>query len=154
MKTPKNGDAITKISAVVIVVIIVAVAGVSAYILLQNNSSQSNSSLNSLVQQADQEGSVTIYTVITSSAMQAVISAFNKAYPKITVNYYSGSANDVLTRVQSEAQGGVNAVDVVEATYLDNAALMNNSLLASYVPPGGSECFFSRYNTELLLWYC
>ncbi|MHB2037381.1 MAG: ABC transporter substrate-binding protein [Nitrososphaerales archaeon] len=129
-------SALTKIQSLLIVGIIVAVAAIGSFAYVQQSkATTTTSSLNALVQQAEQEGSVTIYTVITSTAIQAVITAFNKQYPSIKVNYYSGSSNDVLTKVQSEAQGGINAVDVIENNYLEQIPLQNSSLITSYVPP-------------------
>jgi iron(III) transport system substrate-binding protein len=165
--------ALTRISAAVVIVIVIAAAGVGGYyytttMMSPGTTTTSSANINSIVPAANQEGSVTVYTSITTAAIQAIITAFNAQYPSIKVNYYSGSANAVTSKVQTEASGGINAVDVVGGiTYLTVATLNSSSLLASYVPPEianvsasdriGSYCYGTvqytvglLYNTKLV----
>ncbi|MHB2036866.1 MAG: ABC transporter substrate-binding protein [Nitrososphaerales archaeon] len=171
MYTGSHSQAITKIHASIIIVIVVVAAVVGGVAYMSSTGTKaantSSSGLQNLITQANQEGSVTIYSTATTTALQAIAQAFEKQYPSITVNTWSGASNDLVTKVQSEAQGGINAVDVISPTYLTFEVLNGSNLFTAYTPPAatnisssdtiGNVCYGSanyivtlNYNTKLV----
>jgi iron(III) transport system substrate-binding protein len=72
----------------------------------------------SLIAQAKKEGSLVYYTQISSAAAnQAIASAFEKAYPGITVTPVSASASDTVQKFLTNAQAGDQQADAVLVSY-------------------------------------
>lgn len=126
-------------------------------------STSAASNFNTVINAAQQEGSVNVYTSLTTTAIQAIITDFNQQYPSIKVTPYSGSANAVLSKVQTEASGGINNVDVISANLVDVVPLNQSGLLAPFSPPeaanvsssdrfGSNICYGTTQYTVALLY--
>ena len=67
-----------------------------------------------LAQLAAQEGSVNLYTSLSSTVTKPFQSAWAKAYPDVKLNLYRGSSEDVTARVLAETSAGTSGADVIE----------------------------------------
>ncbi len=124
---PWSVRGISRTLQVLTVIVIVAVAGVgvalfypsqpAANISTTATSATSVSGLQisdpALVLQAVQEGTVTIYNCLNVPTMNAVVSAFNKTYPRIKVQFIRLGASQMFDKVQLELQAGKPGYDVV-----------------------------------------
>jgi iron(III) transport system substrate-binding protein len=63
---------------------------------------------------AAQEGSVNVYTSLSSLITKAVQSAWADKYPDVKLNLYRASSEDVTARVLAERNAGTHGADVVE----------------------------------------
>lgn len=103
-------------------------------------SGSSSSSLDSLSpaalqQAAVKEGSLTWYTTFASNDVAPMIQAFNKTYPKVTINAVRLSADKIPARVLTEQRGGKYNADVVSGDSPQLAQLLHAGALAPYTPP-------------------
>jgi len=90
----------------------------------------------SLVSAANSEGKLTIYTSIASAGLTTGIQqAFNKVYPKISVQFLSEGATDVTGRYLNEAKAGAVQADAVLTGYSD---FYPTALTAGYLLPVNS----------------
>jgi len=88
-----------------------------------------------LVQAAEQEGQLSLYTSLTSDSAEAVEKAFESRYD-IEVSVYRASSESVIQRVQSEQQAGYGSGnDVLELNGLELAALNQQGWLAEFDGP-------------------
>lgn len=62
---------------------------------------------------AEPSGSITVYTSQPSEQMQAVVDAFNKDYPNVTVDVFRSGTTEVMSRLQAELTAGSSPADIV-----------------------------------------
>lgn len=62
---------------------------------------------------AEPSGTVTVYTSQPSEQMQAVVDAFTKGYPDITVEVFRSGTTEVMSKLQAEFAAGSTPADVV-----------------------------------------
>jgi iron(III) transport system substrate-binding protein len=87
-----------------------------------------------LIDGARHEGSLTLYTSLTVEDMAALNGAFEKKYG-LKVNMWRAGADMVLQRASTEAQGGRNEADVLEASTPVLEAMARDKLLAAVSSP-------------------
>lgn len=84
-----------------------------------------------LYAKAKSEGQVNWYTSLSETDIPKVQAAFEKAYPGITVNGLYLSGQTPVTRIETEAKGGLHNADVVsgggDAVLLQQAGLIDQS---------------------------
>lgn len=95
---------------------------------------------NTILPAAKKEGSVTWYTCATQEDAQAVISAFNKVYPQIQINYVYMVPNDAFQRVTAEettkhVQGDFYSCGGTTSRNLDFAGFVDTFISPSAVDP-------------------
>lgn len=74
----------------------------------------------SLVQQAQKEGKLVIYTATSSpAAVDALNRAFEKAYPGITVTATFENTTSMIAKVEAQAAAGSPQVDVLDEIFSD-----------------------------------
>lgn len=91
-----------------------------------------------LLDAAQAEGRMVLYTASFIEVMQEVIAAFNKRFPFIKVDLVRAPGGQLITRVQTEAAAGKLAADVVDHS---DAALMKRieGLFGDYAPPNAND---------------
>jgi iron(III) transport system substrate-binding protein len=103
------------------------------------NNSASGSNYNSmsvadLTKAANTEGQVTWYTTFASTDVQPIVAAFNKTYPKITVNALRLSASQLPPKIITEQRGHQFTADVVSGDSPQVAQLIQAKTLQPYDP--------------------
>ncbi|MBM4264972.1 MAG: extracellular solute-binding protein [Deltaproteobacteria bacterium] len=88
-----------------------------------------------LAEGAQREREVTFYSSLQPPQIEPYARAFSKRYPFIKVNSVRISGSRVVTRVQSEMNGGRNLVDVVNVSGEEAAALKKVGTLDPYNSP-------------------
>jgi len=86
---------------------------------------------NRLVELAQQEGTLDLYTSMTSDVAEAVSEAFSDAFD-IEVNLYRAGGETVLQRILQEQSAGFHGNDVVETSSPELFALNAEGVLAAY----------------------
>lgn len=84
-----------------------------------------------LVKRAEEEGSLTIYTSMTSDVADAVVEAFEDSFD-IDVSLYRAGSETVLQRILQEQQAKFAGNDVIETNATELFALANEGALADY----------------------
>ncbi|RXZ34087.1 extracellular solute-binding protein [Oxalobacteraceae bacterium CAVE-383] len=87
-----------------------------------------------LAEGARREGSLSLYTSMTSKDIAQVAQAFEKKYG-VKITFWRGSAQKVLQRTVAEAQAAHNEVDVIQAPALVMEALHQENLLRAVDSP-------------------
>lgn len=87
-----------------------------------------------LLEGARKEGGLTLYTSMVNKDIAQLAEAFQKKYG-VKVTFWRGSAQKVLQRTVTEARGGRNDVDVVQAPALVMEALHQEKLLQTLRSP-------------------
>lgn len=88
-----------------------------------------------LVEGAQREKEITFYSSLQPPQIEPFSRAFQKRYPFVKVNPVRLSGSRVVTRVQSEMNGGRNLVDVVNVSGEEAAALKKVGTLDPYHSP-------------------
>lgn len=91
-----------------------------------------------LLEGARKEGTLTLYSSAVSEHMNAVTTAFEKAYG-IRVKTWRGGSEEILQRTVTEARGGRFDVDVVETASMQIIAIGREKLLEPVQTPLASE---------------
>ncbi|GII30300.1 ABC transporter substrate-binding protein [Planotetraspora mira] len=118
-----------------------------------------------LVPLAEKEGTLDLYTSMTSDVVDVVIKAFEDQY-NVTVNLYRAGSETVLQRVVQEQKAHYQGNDVVETNATELFDLNNEGVLATYdgerrqmVPDAGRQqgwtatrfnLFAPSWNTKLV----
>jgi iron(III) transport system substrate-binding protein len=84
-----------------------------------------------LVELAEKEGQLNLYTSMTSDVTDAVVKAFSDSF-KIKVNLYRAGSETVLQRVLQEQAAGYAGNDVIETNATEMLALAKEGALADY----------------------
>lgn len=89
-----------------------------------------------LVAKAEAEGSVVIYANTEHTAVEPIVADFQKAFPKIHVDYIEIKAADLFSRVSSEAAAGALKADMVWSSAMDlQYQMVEDGIAAEYVSP-------------------
>jgi iron(III) transport system substrate-binding protein len=118
-----------------------------------------------LVKRAEEEGSLTIYTSMTSDVADAVVEAFEDTFD-LDVSLYRAGSETVLQRILQEQKAGFAGNDVIETNATELFALASEGALADYqgerrelVPEAGRfegwtatrfNLFSPSWNTDLV----
>lgn len=90
----------------------------------------------SIIEAAETEGSVVIYTSTDIGQSQGLVDAFQAAYPGVKVEYNDLGTNDTYSRVISEAAAGQVGADIVWSSAMDlQMTLAKEELLEAYASP-------------------
>jgi iron(III) transport system substrate-binding protein len=91
-----------------------------------------------LVQAANKEGRMVLYTATLTEVAQETINVFNKSFPGIQVQMVRASGGQLITRIQSEAAAGKLEADVID--HSDRAQSKSiEALFADYAPPNAAD---------------
>lgn len=103
--------------------------------------SGSDSSWDGVIAAAQEEGTVTVYSVLAPSTMDALKAAFEAAYPDITMEYIRGSAGDIEPRIAQEIATRTPGADVVINANLPwwTDAVANDQILPLEVPSAQTD---------------
>lgn len=88
-----------------------------------------------LAKAANTEGQLNWYTTFSSSDVQPMIAAFNKAYPKIKVNALRLSASQLPPKIITEQRGHQYTADVVSGDSPQVAQLIHAKALQPFTSP-------------------
>jgi iron(III) transport system substrate-binding protein len=87
-----------------------------------------------LYTQAKDEGQVTVYTPLNEKAMADIAKAFNQTYPGIDVKAVTLNVDDLVSRVNTEQQGGKFVPDVITEDGIHTSQLISVKELDPYTP--------------------
>ncbi len=90
------------------------------------------------VEAAKREGKVVVYGTVVPQVMNVINKGFEKKYG-IKVEYWRGSATQVLDRTVTERRAGKPAFDVAEAAGAATVIMKREGLFAKYVPPSSDK---------------
>jgi iron(III) transport system substrate-binding protein len=91
-----------------------------------------------LLDAARKEGQMTLYSAAFSEVEQDVITAFNKRFPFVKVNFVRASGGQLITRVKTEAAAGKLEADVID--HSDRGQTFGIvDLFADYAPPNAAD---------------
>lgn len=89
-----------------------------------------------LIAQAETEGSLLIYTNLSSGNLAPVIEAFEKAYPGIDVESIEMGPSETFSRYEAEVGTGVESADLIVANSIpDWVRAVDGGLLEDYDSP-------------------
>lgn len=89
-----------------------------------------------LTAKAEAQGSLLIYTNLSSDNLGPVIAAFNKVYPDIKVESVEMGPSEAFSRYQAEAGTGVDSADMIIANSIpDWVRAVDDGTLEDYVSP-------------------
>ncbi|WP_076999549.1 ABC transporter substrate-binding protein [Variovorax sp. KK3] len=88
-----------------------------------------------LVEAAEREGVVTVYSSTDSKSVAGLLQAFQARYPKIKVDFVDQSSNEIYTRFTSEAAAGQGTGDIGWAGSDTAVKLFHDGIAAEYVSP-------------------
>lgn len=127
----------------------------------QLNSAASGKARQLAYQMAKKEGSLSLYTSLTSDVASAVQKAFEKQFPGVKMTVFRANSETVLQRVLQETSANRTGNDAVETNFLEMSAMSDKGLLAKYqgaqlqqVDPKGRFANWTadRYNLFLPAW--
>ena len=84
-----------------------------------------------LVEAAEEEGKLSLYTSLTADVVAAVEEEFEKAFD-IDIEVYRAGSSDVLTKIMQEYKAQKAGADVIETNSLELFALNDRGVLAEY----------------------
>jgi iron(III) transport system substrate-binding protein len=88
-----------------------------------------------LVESAKKEGELVFYSASNTEDVRSLADGFRKLYPFINVNSYRSGDYALLTRVRTEAKGGLYAWDVIDITTYPGYWLAKDGFFAKYAAP-------------------
>lgn len=91
-----------------------------------------------LVDAANKDGELILYTAAFPEVMQDTIKLFNKSFPNVKVRMVRASGGQLITRVQSEAAAGKLEADVLDHSDRGQTKAIE-SLFADYAPPNAAD---------------
>jgi iron(III) transport system substrate-binding protein len=92
---------------------------------------------------AKTEGKVVWYTSLAGGSYKALVSAFEKRYPGVTVDAFRAPGADLVVRLEEEAKGRRNIADTIETTEGSLIFLRDDKLLRPYDSP-----YLAKYPEE------
>jgi iron(III) transport system substrate-binding protein len=115
-----------------------------------------------LVAAAEREGQLVFYTATDVAVAQALVKAFEKQYPRITVDAERAGAERVFQRISQEYAAGIYNADVIETTDEPSFPVFKQQgWLAQAVPDDvaklwpqenrDSDGYFANYRAHLLV---
>lgn len=108
-------------------------------------------SYSDILAKAENEGSVVIYANTENAAVSPILADFQKAFPKIRVDYIEIKAADLYSRVSSEAAANALKADVVWSSAMDlQYQMVKEGLAADYASPETKNIpDWASYNNQL-----
>lgn len=100
---------------------------------------------------SDVSGTLNVYTTVSELQYKAIMGAFQKQYPKITVNYTQAGAGECKTRIISEASNPQADVMFGGLVYADTISMKSN--FETYVAANDSKLPAEFKNTTGILTY-
>jgi len=91
-----------------------------------------------LVDAANKEGEIVLYTSAFPEVMQDTITLFNKRFPGVKVRMVRASGGQLITRVKSEAATGKLEADVLDHSDRGQTQAIED-LFAEYAPPNAAD---------------
>lgn len=105
-----------------------------------------------LIDQANQEGKVTLYTGTWSDATAALVAGFNQHFPNINVEVFENSASKTEIKFLGEQRQGSYLADIVDLTDPDKMdALAKEGLLAEHTIANDAK--FADDDKSTGVWY-
>ncbi|MCQ9616510.1 ABC transporter substrate-binding protein [Paenalcaligenes niemegkensis] len=89
----------------------------------------------SVVEQANKEGMVMIYSTTDTKAADPVLKAFKQKYPNIKVEYFDMNSTELYNRYIGEQASGANSGDIVWSSSMDSAMQLATTYAATYESP-------------------
>jgi iron(III) transport system substrate-binding protein len=91
-----------------------------------------------LVDAANKEGKLVLYTALLLDSEQIVMKTFNKRFPNVKVDIVRAPGARLFTRIETEAAANKLTADVMDMTDLGLAKRIEN-LFADYAPPNAKD---------------
>jgi iron(III) transport system substrate-binding protein len=91
-----------------------------------------------LVDAANKEGKLVLYTALLLDAEQILMKEFNKKFPNVKVDIVRAPGARLFTRIETEAAASKLGADIMDMTDLGLAKRIEN-LFADYTPPNAKE---------------
>lgn len=88
-----------------------------------------------LVEGAQKEGQLTLYTGIFESDAKPLIARFEQKYPFIKVTHYRAGGVSLVSRIQNERRAGSSLWDVFNSAGLEGFVLLEQGYFESYDSP-------------------
>lgn len=98
-----------------------------------------------LVDAANKEGKLVLYTALLLDAEQILMKEFNKKFPGVKVDIVRAPGARLFTRVETEAAANKLGADILDMTDLGLVKRIEN-LFADYAPPNAAD-----WNTETIV---
>lgn len=92
-------------------------------------------SYNQLVEAASKQGKVIVYATTDTKAAAPLVSAFEKKYPSIKVEYHDMNSTELYNRFISEQASGAHSADVIWSSAMDAAMQLATQYAAHYDSP-------------------
>jgi ABC-type Fe3+ transport system substrate-binding protein len=88
-----------------------------------------------LIEGAKKEGAVVFYSgMIVNQALRPVAAAFEKKYPFISMTFWRGDSEDIVTKVSAEMRAGNPQGDVIEGTGIGEIAVRGGLAQPAWSP--------------------
>ena len=84
---------------------------------------------------AKSEGKITWYTSLAGGSYKAMVSAFEKKYPGVTVEAFRASGSELTIKLEEESKAGRNIADAIETTEGNLMFMRDGNLLRPYNSP-------------------
>lgn len=84
---------------------------------------------------AKQEGKVTWYTSLAGGSYKAMVAAFEKKYPGVTVEAFRAAGSELTVKLQEESQAGRHIADTIETTEGNLLFMREGNMLQPYNSP-------------------
>ncbi|BBK31732.1 iron(III) transport system substrate-binding protein [Stella humosa] len=91
-----------------------------------------------LVDAANKEGKLVLYTALLLDSEQIVMKEFNKKFPRVKVDIVRAPGARLFTRIETEAAAGKLGADVIDMTDRGLAKRMEG-VFADYAPPNADQ---------------
>jgi iron(III) transport system substrate-binding protein len=91
-----------------------------------------------LVDAANKEGKLVLYTALLLDAEQILMKEFNKKFPNVKVDIVRAPGARLFTRIETEAAANKLGADIMDLTDLGLAKRIEN-LFADYTPPNAKD---------------
>lgn len=89
-----------------------------------------------IVAKAEAEGSVVVYANTEHTAVEPILADFQKAFPKIRIDYIEIKAADLFSRISSESAAGALKADMVWSSAMDlQFQMVEDGIAAEYRSP-------------------
>src|SRR5687767_3213695 len=91
-----------------------------------------------LIDAANKEGKVVLYSALLLDAEQILMKEFNKKFPNVKVDIVRAPGARLFTRIETEAAANKLGADIMDLTDLGLAKRIEN-LFADYTPPNAKD---------------
>ena len=88
-----------------------------------------------LLEAANKEAKVILYSTTDSKAADPLIAAFEAKYPSVKVEFHDMNSTEIYNRYTSEQASGSHSADLVWSSSMDSAMKLASSYAADYASP-------------------